>query len=434
VLGAAVAWSAWRAASAIGDERVRDPVGITSRALRAGVSVPVSTGIGLALEPGRAQRALPTRPAVVGAIVGVVGIIGGLTLAAGIGDATDHPERFGTVWDFEAYTEEVTDAFGGGLPEHVADVSGVGAVARIARLTLPVGDAVVPFYALDDVEGRTEFVVLEGDPPERGEVALGPDTADAFGVSVGGHVEVGAGGRFRVSGLALLPTTAHSSFDQGGWMHGMDLARSTPETQRDALLAEVDREAPQTDDEFRELMFAAGGVIARLTDGTDTAETVARVRRVLGPGITVDVSYGPADQQNLRNTRPLPLLFAAFALLLGVGALLHISSTVLRRRRHDLAVLRVLGLTRRQTRACLAWQATTLAVVGLLIGVPLGVVIGRLIWRSVAEQTPMVYVPPTSALALLLALPAALLVANLLVAAPAQRAARLRPAEVLRTE
>jgi ABC-type lipoprotein release transport system permease subunit len=107
---------------------------------------------------------------------------------------------------------------------------------------------------------------------------------------------------------------------------------------------------------------------------------------------------------------------------------------VLRRRRHDLAVLRVLGLTRLQTRACLAWQATTLAVVGLLIGVPLGVVIGRLIWRSVAEQTPMVYVPPTSALALLLALPAALLVANLLVAAPAQRAARLRPAEVLRTE
>jgi ABC-type lipoprotein release transport system permease subunit len=148
----------------------------------------------------------------------------------------------------------------------------------------------------------------------------------------------------------------------------------------------------------------------------------------------VERSGFPADQQNLRNTRPLPLLFAAFAFALAVGALLHVTSTVLRRRRRDLAVLRVLGLTRGQTRACLAWQATTLAVIGLVIGVPLGVIVGRVAWRAVADETPMVYVPPTAALALLLAVPAALLVANLIAALPGERAARLHPAEVLRTE
>ena len=181
-------------------------------------------------------------------------------------------------------------------------------------------------------------------------------------------------------------------------------------------------------------MFVVGSVVAGYEPSADAAATTRRVQRALGPGITVEPAGGPADQQNLRNTRPLPLLFAGFAFLLAVGALLHVSSTVLRRRRRDLAVLRVLGMTRRQARACLGWQATTLAAIGLLIGIPLGVIVGRVAWRAVAEQTPMVYVPPTAVLALLLAVPAALLVANLLAALPGERAARLQPAEVLRTE
>jgi predicted lysophospholipase L1 biosynthesis ABC-type transport system permease subunit len=277
-------------------------------------------------------------------------------------------------------------------------------------------------------------VLLEGNPPRAGEVALGPDTADTFGVDVGDEVTIGAGGRFRVSGLALLPTTPHSSFDQGGWMQPSDLARALPDSDRAALAEEIGLEDTPTADEFREIMFVVGSIVASAQPGVDTSQVVRRVERAVGPDVTVEAASGPADQQNLRNTRPLPLLFAAFAFLLAVGALLHITSTVLRRRRRDLAVLRVLGLTRRQTRACLAWQATTLAAIGLIIGVPLGVVLGRVVWRAVADQTPMVYVPPTAALALLLAVPAALLVANLIAALPGERAARLRPAEVLRTE
>ena len=35
----------------------------------------------------------------------------------------------------------------------------------------------------------------------------------------------------------------------------------------------------------------------------------------------------------------------------------------------------------------MAWQAVTLAVVGGAIGIPLGVLVGRFVWRSVAEGT-----------------------------------------------
>ena len=432
VLGAAVVWSAWRAARAVSEPPSMRRSGIASLVLRAGAPVTVSTGVGLALDPGRGQRALPTRPALAGAIVGVLGVVGGLTLAAGINDATDHAARFGTVWDAELFAEE--NAPVGEMADEVAGVRGVEAVARLARVTLPVGDVVVPFYAIDDVEGATDFVMLGGAAPRRGEVALGPDTAAAFGVGIGDDVEVGAGGPFRVSGLVLLPTTAHSSFDQGGWMGAADIARSIPDTQREALAAEfgADPDAPVA--EVEEMIFDWASMLVRYAPGADVRTTTARIERVVGSGITVEVATGPADQQNLRNTRPLPLLFAGFAFLLAVGALLHVSSTVLRRRRKDLAVLRVLGITRRQTRACLAWQATTLAVVGLVIGVPLGVILGRVAWRAIADETPMVYVPPTAALALLLAVPCALLVANAIAALPGERAARLRPAEVLRTE
>ena len=36
-------------------------------------------------------------------------------------------------------------------------------------------------------------------------------------------------------------------------------------------------------------------------------------------------------------------------------------------------------------RATIAWQATTLAAIGVVVGVPLGVVVGSLVWRAVAD-------------------------------------------------
>jgi hypothetical protein len=62
------------------------------------------------------------------------------------------------------------------------------------------------------------------------------------------------------------------------------------------------------------------------------------------------------------------------------------------------------------------------------------VALGRVAWRAVAEATPLIYVPPLAVLALALAVPVALAIANLLAAIPGHRVARLRPADVLRTE
>src|SRR5256714_9912144 len=114
--------------------------------------------------------------------------------------------------------------------------------------------------------------------------------------------------------------------------------------------------------------------------------------------------------------------------------LAHTLISSIRRRRLDLAILKTLGFVRRQVSATVAWQATTLAVVALVVGVPLGVAAGRWAWGLFADQLGVVSQPAVGAVALALVIPATILVANLLAAAPGWVAAKTQPAIVLRTE
>ena len=183
-----------------------------------------------------------------------------------------------------------------------------------------------------------------------------------------------------------------------------------------------------------EKLFDLGSFTVRFAPGVDVERAVARLTANGADGLHVDRPRPPADQQNLRNVRALPLLFGAFATVLALGALSHVSLSVLRRRRGDLAVLRSLGCTPLQLRGMLAWQAITIAGIGILVGVPLGLAGGRTAWRLVTEATPMVYVEPLHVVALLLVVPVVLLLANVVAAWPGHRAARISLADVLRTE
>jgi FtsX-like permease family len=153
-----------------------------------------------------------------------------------------------------------------------------------------------------------------------------------------------------------------------------------------------------------------------------------------GQGFAVEVTPPPTIILAVRDVAALPLALSAFLAVLAVGAVGHALSIAVRRRRHELAVLRALGLTRRQSRLVIGTQATLLAVIGLAFGVPLGVALGRVLWHAAANTTPLAYNTPWALLALLLIAPVALVAANLLAAWPARRAARLRTAQILRTE
>jgi ABC-type lipoprotein release transport system permease subunit len=112
----------------------------------------------------------------------------------------------------------------------------------------------------------------------------------------------------------------------------------------------------------------------------------------------------------------------------------HLLATSIRRRRRDLAILKTLGFTHGAVGRAVAWQATTLAVVTLAVGVPLGIAAGRTAWRLFAGHLGVVPEVTTPVVLLAVATTATVLLANLISIGPAVTAMRIRPASVLREE
>ncbi|HEX2701174.1 MAG TPA: FtsX-like permease family protein [Acidimicrobiales bacterium] len=411
VILAGAAYAAFRSTRRLrSDEPVATRSSVAGWARRA-APVPVAIGMGLALEGGRGRRSLPVRPALAGAVIGVVGVIGALGLVKGIDDALASPSRSGQVWD--AYVAPTEEHNGDSLGTALTEEAGVGAVAAFDRAPLDVDGDGLPVYAIDAVKGHLSFVVLEGRAPARDdEAAIGPASAKALGKSIGDTVTVSSTKgteHLRIVGSALLAQTPHTEFDQGLW--------TTP-----GGLAEVDDRPPEgIDVEF----------VVKAKPGVGHDDLVQHLQSVYGD---VGEATYPQDVLLLRNVRTLPRALALFLVLLAVAAVTHALLTAVRRRRHDLAVLRAMGFRPRQNALCILSQSMTIAAVGLVVGLPLGAVAGRLAWRWVADATPLVYVAPLALVAVGLAAPGALATANLLAAVPARRAARLRPAEVLRSE
>ena len=99
-------------------------------------------------------------------------------------------------------------------------------------------------------------------------------------------------------------------------------------------------------------------------------------------------------------------------------------------------MLKVLGFKRRQVRASVALQASILGGIGLVFGIPLGIVAGRAAWRIVADglgvSAPATLTVP--ALWLVAGAAVTLALVNLVAVVPARSAARVDTARTLRSE
>ena len=81
-----------------------------------------------------------------------------------------------------------------------------------------------------------------------------------------------------------------------------------------------------------------------------------------------------------------------------------------------------------------SWQASALAAAALVVGLPLGILVGRWSWNLFAGSAGVAPDADVPVLLVLVAIPAVLVLANLIAAGPGWAAARLRPALVLRSE
>jgi ABC-type lipoprotein release transport system permease subunit len=376
-------------------------------------------GSRLATEAGRGRRAVPVRSALVGAVVGVLGLVGCLTFRTGLVDTSGDPSRSGIRWDY------VVGAPGAVAPADVGAIARDPAVAAVldarwARAVRINGKS-IPTFGTHDVKGAMTFTLLHGHAPQRDdEIAMAPQTLDQLGLAVGDSVRVGEGeGRaMRVVGVALVPATSHTDYDVSAWVQNAAFDRALPAAGRR--------------DQFD---FVEDYVLVRWKPGADVHAAEKRMLAIGDPGqYYPGPAVLPSGVISLGQQRALPVALAVFFALLASATVAHALVSTVRRRAGDLAVLRAIGFTRRNARLAIGWQASLLALGGLALGVPLGIIAGRVTWRTVAENFPVVYVPPLALLALVLIVPLAVAVANALAVGPAFSATRARPAEVLRAE
>ena len=142
----------------------------------------------------------------------------------------------------------------------------------------------------------------------------------------------------------------------------------------------------------------------------------------------------PAEIVNYRAMGATPALLGA---ALAAGAVSALGLTLIasvRRRRRDLALLKTLGFTRRQLAAVVAWQASVAVAIGTVVGVPLGIALGRFLWDLFANNIDVVPEPSVPVLSMVLIAVGALVLANVVAAIPGRIAANTPTALLLRAE
>ncbi len=102
--------------------------------------------------------------------------------------------------------------------------------------------------------------------------------------------------------------------------------------------------------------------------------------------------------------------------------------------REGTELLKTFGFTHRQLAAAVAWQASVVAVIGIVVGVPVGIIAGRWLWILFANAIDAVPYPSVSVVEVLGVAFGTIVLANLAAVIPSRMAARTPTALVLRAE
>jgi ABC-type antimicrobial peptide transport system permease subunit len=420
---------AFRASSA---QRKRDAGVGTNRAANAlaGASFPPTAvaGVRMALEPGHGSTAVPVRTTIFGTILALAALQASLAFGASLQHLVSTPSLSG--WNFDAIVP------GTGDQDQASEIRQTREALHSSPLVESFTVGGFPNFEINGLQmnglafapGPFGPSIAAGRAPQSNdEIALSVKTLRALHTSIGQTVSVVVADpstnqamtkpiRVRIVGVAVSPSFFFTQFSANysgvvteGFIDGLHIPGVQP-----------------------------GGdtFFVRFRPGLSVASAVDQLREHLSAaaGAFILERASTSDLGNLNRISNLPSILAALLGLVAAGTLAHTLITSVRRRRRDLAVLRALGFVRRQVGMTVAWQATTIALISLVIGLPLGAILGRLGWRYFVNQLGYVPVTLISLFGILIAIPAVIALAILIASIPARAAARTEPALVLRAE
>ena len=409
-------------------------------AATAGLPVTAVVGIRAALEGGAGRRRAPILATLLGSTVAVLAVVMAAVFGASLNGLVTHPVRYGWNWTLLMETEGGYGSWPiSQMDKLVNGQPGVTAWSTFAFTQVSIDNQDVPVLGLSRHLGSLQPPTTSGHPISGPlQIELGTATLRALGKHVGDTVTAGTG-RYRrtltIVGTVTLPSIGLTLADHVSLGRGAMLPESTLLALQDlppGLTAQEEQETTVADPAF------PSAVAIDLAPGTDAAPLVARIASA-NPGGDPGGTYRQprvvgAAIVNAAQMGGQPL---ALALALAAAAVLSLAVALLasvRQRRRQLALLKALGLTRRQVREVIAWQASIILLVAAAVGVPLGVAAGHWAWASFAASLGVVPVTVVPGLALLAGCIGLLAAGILVTALPASVAARARPAVLLRAE
>ena len=412
---------------------VRRASKVADAASAAGFPTPTVIGIRFALEPGTDSAAAPMRSTILGATIAMVVVIATVIFASSIGTLVSHPALYGWNWTFEL-------AGGGGagdIPAHQAallldrdpqvsawsgyyfgnvEIDGRTVPALGGSVRAPVAPPILVGHGLDALD----------------QIVLGPGTLAQIHKTVGEWVTVGYGSSgsrlLRIVGTATMPATG-----EGG-------VGGHPSMGTGALVPYQLFPAPVRN-QFGNSPTGPNAIFVRLQSGASPLAARNSLDRIAS-ALTLPTNYGvallgvqrPAQIVNYRSASGTATLFSVGLALGAIGALALTLFASVRRRRRDLALLKVLGFRGRQLAAAVAWQASCAVAFGAIIGVPLGILAGHLVWVLFARAifaVPQVTVPVWT---IVLIAVGAVGLANIVAVIPGRIARKTSAALLLRSE
>jgi ABC-type antimicrobial peptide transport system permease subunit len=295
-------------------------------------------------------------------------LVGSLTFGSSLARLVDQPFRYGSAYDL-LVGGNGADELPAAVRTTVEQDPAVGGLVLYTESQARHGGRTLRLVGMDRIKGDSAPPVLEGRLPEAAdEIALGRLAAHALHVGIGDPLALeGDSGTvtLRVTGLVVIPTIG---LNEGVGQDGLVTM---------ATLADLDATARPTDAAVTFAPGASAGTARRLALATGI---------ISSPDEPQPSSTRPAAITNVARVRPIPYVLAA---LLGTLCLLTLCQAMVlsvQNRRRDAAILQSLGADRQLMARAVHWQATAFVTLPVVIGVPLGVVAGRAVFRLFADS------------------------------------------------
>ena len=412
--------------------QVSRPSRIVAGLTAAGAPPSLLMGVRHALERGRGRNAIPVGSALIGSVLAVTALCATGVFGSSLNHLTTTPSLYGQ--PFDAWfspadlsgPEQATRMVAAieSSPAVVAATAGISGDISINGITVDAlaGQSIRGPLLLTPIDGRL--------PTATDEIALGATTLRQVGARVGSLVHVDTPlpqggshtGLYRVVGRTAFPP----DFGTGGLGTGAV-------TTLDGLLGpQCPPGAGRRSCQLQAVYQTAGAILVKVAPDAAGRATLQRLARAYPAAVNYPVP--PTNLVNFGESVNFPLILGLVLIAFGVATLLHVLVVSVTRRRREMGLVKSLGFVRSQVAAMVWWQTTTVALVGIVIGVPAGIAIGRLAWQAFAGSLGVLSVPVVVGWVIAAVALGTLAVALLLAMGPALVAARSRPAGLLRSE